>query len=63
MIKPEKVIKPIRCISCGKIIAEGFMKEGLIEIDCRCGTTNKIQAQHKKSEGRTYQDRVGIVAK
>jgi phage FluMu protein Com len=63
VIKPEKVIKPIRCISCGKIIAEGFMKEGVIEIDCRCGTINKIQAQYKKPEGRSYQDRIGITAK
>lgn len=42
------VLNQIRCISCNKIIAEGNIQKGIIEIDCQhCGVTNKIEATHK----------------
>jgi len=39
--------KPVHCIACGKIIAEGYVTEGSIRIQCRCGVMNRIEAEHK----------------
>lgn len=43
--------KSICCISCGKVIAKGHISTGKIEIKCKCGVINKIEAE-KKPEGR-----------
>jgi phage FluMu protein Com len=42
--------KQIRCANCGKIIAEGFITDGEIEIDCRCGAVNKIEIRRKEKK-------------
>lgn len=43
--------KSICCVSCGKVIAKGHISTGKIEIKCKCGVVNKIEAE-KKPEGR-----------
>jgi len=45
--------KPVRCIACGKIIAQGYITEGAIQIQCKCGVKNRLEAEHKP-EGRKY---------
>jgi len=44
--------KPVCCISCGKLIAKGYIDAGSIEIRCKCGVVNKLEAEHKP-EGRS----------
>lgn len=39
--------KPVHCIACGKIIAQGFVLSGSIQIKCKCGVTNRIEAENK----------------
>lgn len=39
------------CIACGKKIAEGYIQLGSIEIACKCGVKNRIEAENKP-EGR-----------
>lgn len=39
--------KPVNCISCGKMIAKGRIEVGSIEIPCKCGVMNRIEAEHK----------------
>lgn len=43
--------KPVFCISCGKMICKGHMESGSIEIPCKCGVKNRIEAENKP-EGR-----------
>lgn len=43
--------KPVLCIACGKKIAEGYIQLGSIEIVCKCGVKNRIEAENKP-EGR-----------
>jgi phage FluMu protein Com len=50
--------KKINCISCGKIIAEGYIKEGVIRIKCRhCGVFNNFSSENEKIENKcgTYE--------
>ena len=47
----NKAKQPIRCISCGKVIGQGFIVEGSIQLQCKCGVKTKIEAE-KKPEGR-----------
>lgn len=42
--------KPVFCISCGKMICKGHIESGSIEIPCKCGVKNRIEAN--KPEGR-----------
>jgi hypothetical protein len=44
--------KPVTCIACGKIIAQGFIVSGSIQIQCKCGVKNRIEAE-QKPEGRS----------
>lgn len=44
--------KPVRCIACGKIIAQGYIADGAIQIQCKCGVKNRLEAKHKP-EGRS----------
>ena len=45
--------KTINCVNCGKIIAEGNIQVGIIDINCRhCGTKNIITAKPKDDKGR-----------
>lgn len=45
-------LKPVRCISCSKIIAEATITAGKLKIACQhCGVSNTIEAEHKP-EGR-----------
>jgi len=46
--------KTICCVSCGKVIAKGHISTGRIEIKCKCGVTNKIEAENKP-EGRNVE--------
>lgn len=39
--------KPVACISCGRLIAKGHIEAGSIEIACKCGVMNRIEAEHK----------------
>jgi hypothetical protein len=43
--------RPIKCISCGRIIGQGFIVEGTVQLLCKCGVKNKIEAT-LKPEGR-----------
>lgn len=41
--------KKIRCVSCGKPIAEEIsIQAGYVKITCRCGTVNEIKAEQKE---------------
>lgn len=54
--------KPVVCISCGKMIAKGHIESGSIEIPCKCGVKNRIEAENKP-EGRCDHPKfVGAVA-
>lgn len=39
--------KSVVCISCGKVIAKGHIESGSIEIACKCGVKNRIEAENK----------------
>lgn len=43
--------RPIKCISCGRIIGQGFIIEGAVQLLCKCGVKTKIEATIKP-EGR-----------
>jgi len=43
----NKADQPIRCISCGKVIGQGFIVEGSIQLQCKCGVKTKIEAEKK----------------
>lgn len=43
----NQVNKPVNCISCGRLIAKGSIQVGGIEIVCKCGVLNRIEAEHK----------------
>lgn len=43
--------KPVLCIACGKMICKGHIESGSIEISCKCGVKNRIEAEIKP-EGR-----------
>lgn len=45
--------KPVHCIACGKIIARGYIADGALQIQCKCGVKNRLEAEHKP-EGRKY---------
>lgn len=45
---PDKKDQPIHCISCRKVIGQGFIIEGSIQLLCKCGTKTTIAAQPKK---------------
>ncbi len=61
----------IRCTSCKKILGKGVINDGKIEIKCKCGTLNTIQAELPKQpaepgnyiHNRPYQDRMDLVKK
>jgi phage FluMu protein Com len=40
----------IRCISCGKKLAEAEIKDGFVNIQCKCGVANLITASPEKKE-------------
>jgi hypothetical protein len=62
MPQNQKIIeKPIHCISCGKVIAKGHMKLGSMEITCKCGVKNRIEAD-TKPEGRVIPQRTTVVS-
>jgi len=49
----NKADKPIHCIACGKIIGQGFIVEGVVQLLCKCGVKTRIAAQEEnKPEGR-----------
>lgn len=61
----KPVCKTINCVNCGKIIAEGNIQQGKIDINCpHCGVKNIIEALPKdihaavlKSMSEIYQNR------
>ncbi len=36
-------LKDMKCIGCGKKLAEYRLEEGIIEVKCKCGTINTIR--------------------
>lgn len=39
----------IRCCNCGKLLAEEVsIQSGFVKIRCKCGTTNKVEAQSEQ---------------
>lgn len=45
--------KTICCVNCGKVLAEGNIKEGTLNINCRhCGTNNVIAATTNDKIGK-----------
>lgn len=42
----------IRCVSCGKVLMEGVIKDGIVVKKCRCGIINTISAEKPKSAGQ-----------
>jgi len=59
--------KPVHCIACGKTIAKGYVIAGSIQIPCKCGVMNRIEAENKPEGRENVQngdpiviDRVGI---
>jgi hypothetical protein len=37
-----------RCICCNKIIFMGIIRDGIIEIPCKCGTMNTFKVEPRK---------------
>lgn len=44
--------KVIKCSSCGKLIARGFINDGTVEIKCKCGVVNTVSKEPKEKELR-----------
>lgn len=52
--------KKIRCVSCGKPIAEEIsIQAGYVKITCKCGTVNEIKAAPDPTKLRPISDRNG----
>lgn len=49
----NKADNPIKCIACGKVIGQGYIVAGSIQLLCKCGVKTKIEAEIKP-EGRKY---------
>ena len=43
----NKADQPIRCIACGKVIGQGYIVTGSIQLKCKCGVKTKIEADIK----------------
>lgn len=43
----NKADTPIKCIACGKIVGQGFIVQGSIQLLCKCGVKTKIEAETK----------------
>lgn len=53
---PELVqLSEVRCSreGCGKLLATASMQEGIVEIKCKCGHINRMQAIRKISNDQT----------
>jgi phage FluMu protein Com len=50
----------LRCSNCGKLLAKTSLKEGIVEVKCRCGTVAQVQA---KPDDRSFKTRLGLVEK
>jgi phage FluMu protein Com len=50
----------IKCCSCGKVIAENIsIQKGFVEITCKCGTLNRIEAETPvKVSGESFTARI-----
>lgn len=51
--------KPVFCISCGKMICKGHIESGSIEIRCKCGVKNRIEANKPEGRENISTDRAG----
>jgi len=40
----------IKCLGCGKKLAEAVITDGYVNIKCKCGTTNLVTATPEKKE-------------
>lgn len=54
----NKADKPIYCIACGKVIGQGYIVAGSIQLLCKCGVKTKIEAENKP-EGQVLVIRKG----
>lgn len=43
--KPEETGATVRCINCGKVIAQGEVEMGKVVIKCKCGVKNAVDHQ------------------
>lgn len=48
--------KEVCCISCGKLIAKGYMEKGSFQILCKCGVLNRIEALQRSAGRQTTED-------
>jgi hypothetical protein len=55
----NKADKPIYCIACGKVIGQGYIVAGSIQLLCKCGVKTKIEAENKP-EGRSGRNVIDI---
>lgn len=44
----------IKCVSCGKKLAEASLQKGYVEIKCKCGTLNRIEASGEARPPRDH---------
>ena len=48
MAKQGRKLTAVRCVSCGKILFEAEIKDGIVVKKCKCGVTNTIVSENKK---------------
>lgn len=47
MAEAKRKLTTVRCTSCGRVLFEAEIKDGIVVKKCKCGVTNTIVSENK----------------
>jgi len=47
----KQILYEKRCSNCNALLAKLSLKDGIVQIRCKCGTFNTVEAMTKKPDG------------